>query len=681
MKSTRRVHVPLVLALAAAATAAQLLSVTPSPAAAAQAWNLRTRADFNDARLESVALSPEGWFTLSPAVDRVAEAPAPFLWCAAIGPDGAVYVGGGNSGQVFKVTKSGMEVAFDAPEVEVHAIAFDAQGRLYAASSPHGRVYRIAGGKEAESFFQPDATYIWAIAFDSAGNLIVATGQPARILRVTPAGKGETIFEGREEHIRALVPDGRGGFYAGSDQGGVVYRVPQEGAVSVLYDTPAREISALAVLDGDVYAATLATGPRGRPGPEPGRGPVTRVRVTAEGGGEAPDEAEPSGETSQPQAQRGQPVESYTGAIFRISPAGYGRKIWESRDNVPLSLVAMPGGRLLVGTGDKGKLLSVTPAGDASELATIEASQINAFAVGRDGAVFAATSNLGALFQINRGYSKNGTITSAVRDAGFVSKWGALSWTADTPSGTELAFDVRTGDTEEPDSTWSRWSKPYGDPRSALIDRPDGRYLQWRATLKSGGDATALLKSVEVHYLPRNMPPELESLDVLPPGIWLQSNGQPAPGGDDASEAPRRATPPKRGFQRGMRSATWKATDANGDPLRAEVQFRAEDETSWKTLEADVDEEFFSWDSTAMPDGVYRLRVITSDTAANPSGRGFTAQRESSPFDVDNTPPVVDGVRARVTGKAAEIAATVTDTFSVIGETTYSSDAGEWVPL
>lgn len=681
MNSTRRIHLPLVVAVAAFAAAAQLFSVTLSPAAAAQAWYLRTRADFGDARLESVALSPEGWFTLSPAVDRLAEAPAPFLWCAAIGPDGAAYVGGGNSGQVFKVGKAGMDVVFDAPEVEIHAIAFDAQGRLYAASSPHGRVYRVAAGREPETFFQPDSTYIWALAFDGAGNLIVATGQPARIFRVTPAGKSETLLEGREEHIRALAADGHGGFYAGSDQGGVVYRVPQEGAVSVLYDTPAREISALAVVDGDVYAAALAAGPRGRSGPEPGRGPVTRVRVTAEGGGDTPDDAEPPPETAQPQPQRGQPAESYTGAIFRISAAGYGRKIWESRENVPLSLVPLPGGRLLVGTGDKGKLISLTPTGDASELATLEASQINAFAVGRDGAVFAATSNLGALFQVSRGYSKTGTITSAVRDAGFVSRWGALSWTADTPSGTELALDVRTGDTEDPDSTWSPWSKPYGDPRAALIDRPDARYLQWRATLKSTGDATALLKAVEVHYLPRNMPPEFESLDVLPPGVWLQSNGQVPPVGDDASDAPRRPTPPKRGFQRGMRSAAWKATDANGDPLRAEVQFRAEDETTWKTLESSVDEDFVSWDSTAMPDGVYRLRVVTSDAAANPAGRGFTAQRDSGPFDVDNTPPVVDNVRARVTGKIAEITATVTDTFSVVGETTSSADAGDWVPI
>jgi hypothetical protein len=130
-----------------------------------------------------------------------------------------------------------------------------------------------------------------------------------------------------------------------------------------------------------------------------------------------------------------------------------------------------------------------------------------------------------------------------------------------------------------------------------------------------------------------------------------------------------------------MRSVTWKATDANGDPLRAEVQYRAEDETAWKTLRSGVEEEYFAWDSTAMPDGVYRIRIIVSDAAANPPGSGFTGQKESAPFDVDNTPPSVSDVGARVAGKAVDVQATVTDASSVIGETAYAVDAGDWTVI
>lgn len=654
-----------------------VLAPVPSKAASAQAWVMRSKGDFADARFDGATISPEGRITLSPSVTRLAESPEPFLWCIAVDSKGAAYVGGGNEGQVFRAGPSGMDLVYDAPEVEVHALAFDAEGRLLVGTSPDGRVYRVSEKKTVETFFEPGAKYIWALAFDGAGNLLVATGQPGRVFRVGPSGKGEVLLEGREDHIRTLVADGHGGFYAGSDQGGVVYRISSEGKSAVLYDTAAREISALAVLDGDLYAAALTPSQRGRPGVEM-RGPVTRVRVTAEGGGDVQDDSEPQGEPG-PQPQRPQPAESFTGMVYRISPQGYARKIWESRDALPLSMLPLPGNRLLVGTGDKGRLFSLSPSGDASELTALEASQVNALAAGPEGSTLAATSNLGALFKLSGSFAKEGTVVSGARDSGLISKWGALTWDAETPPGTEIAFEIRTGDTEEPDGTWSSWSSPYTDSRTALIDRPEARYLQLRATLRSKGDATPVLKAVQVHYLPRNMPPEIESVEVQNPGVSLQSSSSPQGGGDDAGDAPpRRASPPKRSFQRGMRSVSWKATDANGDPLRAEIQYRAEDETAWKTLQTAVDEDFFAWDSTAMPDGVYRIRVIVSDASANPPGKGFTGQRESAPFEVDNTPPVVSEVKARLGGRAAEMTATITDSFSVVGETAYSVDAGDW---
>lgn len=646
-------------------------------ATSAQMWVMRTKNDFADARLDDASITPEGGIVLSPSVTRLAESPEPFLWCVGVDPRGAVYVGGGNDGQVFRLGSSGMEIVFDAPEVEVHALAFDATGRLFVGTSPDGRIYRVSKDKSGEVFFEPRAKYVWAIAFDGAGNLYVATGQPGRIYRVASSGKSEILLDGREDHIRSLISDGHGGFYAGSDPGGIVYHLSPDGKATVLYDSPAHEISSLAVMDGDLYAATLSPLQRGRPAGE-ARAPVTRVRVTAEGGGEVQDEGEPSGDQSSP-PPRPQSVDTFSGAVYRISSQGYARKIWESHDSLPLSLLSLPGGRLLVGTGDKGRLLVLASNGDASDVTSLEASQVNALAAGPEGSTLAATSNLGALFKVNAGFAKVGSVTSGAKDAGFVSRWGALSWDAQTPANTEIAFEVRTGDTEEPDGSWSPWSKPYSNPESALIEQPEARYLQWRATLRSKGDSTPVLKSIQVHYMPRNMPPEIESVDIMNPGVSLQPTGGGSSTGDDSGEAPpRRPSQPKRSFQKGMRSVAWKATDANGDPLRTEVQYRGEDETQWKTMETGVEDDFYSWDSTAMPDGVYRIRIIVSDAGANPPGKGFTGQRESSPFEVDNTPPVVSDLKARLNGRSAEISVAVTDSFSVVGETAYSIDAGDW---
>jgi len=664
------------IVLSLAVTLPTLIAVPRAEAASGQAWVLRSRGDYNDARLDGTTLSPEGRISLAPSVERIADSPQPFVWCVAVDPEGRIHLGGGNEGQVYRIGPRGAELAFDAPEVEVHAIAFDRKGRLYAGASPPGRVYRIQEGSAGELFFDPNSTYVWALAFDGSGNLLVATGQPGRVYRVAPDGRGEVILDPREDHVRVLVPDGRGGFIAASDGSGIVYRISADGKATVLYDSPAREIAALAVVGGDVYAAALTPIPRAAPAAGEGRGPVTRVRVTAEGGSETQEGGDAQQEGTQQRPAQPAP-ESYAGAIYRITPQGYARKIWESRDVLPLSAMPFGEGRVLVGLSERGRLLTLTAGGDAGELASLEASQVSALIPAPEGGVLAGTSNLGAVWRVSAGFAREGTVLGGVRDAGFTSRWGAITWDADTPGGTEISFEVRTGDTGDPDETWSDWSRP-SKAAPSLIDRPPARYLQWRATLKSAGDVTPVLRSVQVHYQPENMPPEVESVDVLNPGIFLQPVGPPSGNGEGGEGQPRRSTPSKRSFQRGMRSVSWKTSDANNDLITAEVQYKAEDETVWKTLKSGIEEDFFAWDSTAMPDGVYRLRVVVGDERSNPRGGGLTGMRESAPFDVDNTPPLVTDVVARRTEKAAEVSAVVADTFSVVGEVAYSVDAAEW---
>jgi hypothetical protein len=533
-----------------------------------------------------------------------------------------------------------------------------------------------------ETFFDPEATYIWGLAFDGSGHLLVATGQPARVHRVAADGSGEILLDSREAHIRSLVPDGRGGFLAGSDGGGVIYRIAENGEISVLYDTPAREISALAVADGHVYAAALAprTKRQQATASSDTRGTVTHVRVTAEGGSDQEDEGESQQKGQGSRRRRTPPLETYTGAVYRISEQGYARKIWESTDSLPLALLPGPGGGVLAGTAGGGKILSLTPQGDASEIASLESEQVSALLDAGGSGIFAATSNLGAVVRVSGSYAREGTILGGVRDAGFTSRWGAITWNADVPVGTEVRFEVRTGDTEDPDSTWTDWSGPYREPQGTVIESPPARFLQWRATLTSrDGDVSPVVKAVQIHYLPENMPPEVETVEILDPGVWLQSTGGPRGGGGNGEARKRRSSSPKRALQRGMRTVQWTASDANKDLLTAEVRFRAEDETVWRILGEDLEESFFAWDSTAMPDGVYRLRVVISDAPGNPSGQGQSTSRDTAAFEVDNTPPVVADIVAKRGSRSVVVTATVSDTFSGVGEISYSLDAGDWV--
>ena len=47
------------------------------------------------------------------------------------------------------------------------------------------------------------------------------------------------------------------------------------------------------------------------------------------------------------------------------------------------------------------------------------------------------------------------------------------------------------------------------------------------------------------------------------------------------------------------------------------------------------------WDTTTVPNGRYVVRVTATDSPSNPESLALSSEKESDPFDVDNTPPTV----------------------------------------
>ena len=104
-------------------------------------------------------------------------------------------------------------------------------------------------------------------------------------------------------------------------------------------------------------------------------------------------------------------------------------------------------------------------------------------------------------------YPSSGTFTSRVFDAGDNrATWRTLSAAADTPPGTGVTFEVRTGTTPTPDASWSDW-QPVGSGGS--IGGPIGRrYLQYRATLTTSDTSTTpIVEDVTLGYDVDTTPP------------------------------------------------------------------------------------------------------------------------------------------------------------------------------
>src|SRR5688500_10039861 len=108
-------------------------------------WTVSTQTDFLKGDVEDLSIDSDGRVFLGPSASLVAETAAPFLWTVLSSADGTLWAGSGNEGKVLKIGKDGkLTTFFDAPELEVHAIAPAPGGGLYVGTSPDGKVYHVA---------------------------------------------------------------------------------------------------------------------------------------------------------------------------------------------------------------------------------------------------------------------------------------------------------------------------------------------------------------------------------------------------------------------------------------------------------------------------------------------------------------------------------------------------------
>ncbi len=184
----------------AAIVAAVALVSASIHASSSKFFQAATQADFLKGEVTNLSIDEQGRLMLGPATDLVYETSAPFLWAVTASPDGSLFVGTGNEGKVFRVDPQGRgTLFFDAPELEVHALAPAPNGGLYVATSPDGRIYKVDRDGKDSVFFDPDDKYIWSLALDAKGNLFAGTGEKGLIYKITPGREGDEVLR-HESH-------------------------------------------------------------------------------------------------------------------------------------------------------------------------------------------------------------------------------------------------------------------------------------------------------------------------------------------------------------------------------------------------------------------------------------------------------------------------------------------------
>jgi hypothetical protein len=663
-------------------------------------WSVGRYDEMEKGSTDGVAIRSDGRLEAGPATSLLDATGKSYVWSIASDTAGNGYLGLGGtasgSAQVIKVTPEGKaSQIFEGKELAVQAVRLAGDGSVLVATSPDGKVYRVpAAGGASVVVFDPATTeekpkYLWDLAVGKGGEIYVATGAPAVMYRV-PAGGGraEVLFKTADQHIRCLLMGADGTLWAGSDGSGVIYKFATGTAGAkpfAVYSAGRREITALAIdAAGNVYAAGVGTKGHTALPPLPVTGNVG-VSITF---------VQPGSST----AAGSNTLVPDGSEIYKIAADGSPQKLVTLKDDVVYAL-AVRNGSLLAATGNRGRMYRVdtNEAGRFTDVAHLEASQAMALAPVKDG-LLVATSNSGKLFKLGDAVATNATYTSEVFDAQAFSQWGRMEIRAGAATGFDLF--VRSGNVESPLMGWSEWAKVGTDGAFTV---PAGRFVQWKAVLRSGGT----VDSVALNYLQKNVAPVVDEI-VVQPGARVTANSAvpnagtvqitfPAAAGTpaavtfspDASSQPLTAQKDKTAV-----TVRWMAHDDNGDDLMFAVWYRGVGEANWRLLKDKITEKSYSFDSALLPDGSYELKVVASDAPVHADAQALTGEKVSDLFVVDTTPPVPGLLKAEViargitksgAGSANELswvrihaAVQAQDATSPIAHAEYSIDAGPW---
>src|SRR5215467_11145425 len=688
-------------------------------------WRQSTYDEFLKGTAHGIAVRSDGRLELAPKFAQLADADASYLWSVKLDPKGAPYAAGGSPAKVFKLDASGKpSTVFQSSELSAQAIAFDSKGTLYVGTSPDGKVYRVSPTGEKSVFFDPKTKYIWDLEFGPDGTLYVATGDKGQIYAVAPDGKSQLFYASDEAHIRVLAFDGKGNLIAGTEPSGRVLRLTRaDGSARknekdptaegfVLFETPKREVTSLAVApDGVIYVAAIGERPHTAAvisNIPPGAPSQATATVTTSGNVTVIAPVQGAGQQQAPYIPFPTVISS---GVYKIAPDGAPEELWASRDEVVYSLGLGNDGRLLAGLGNSGSLLAIDGRGVFAQLAKAGSAQITGIVRNASGKVILCTANPGKLISLGPEYEPEGTYESRSFDAQLFSQWGRIEWwSPPAPGGMKagaaaskeprLEFYVRTGNTEDPGKEWSKWYGPY-TASGAETGAPASRFAQWKAVVHDGrpGDG---IEWVTLAYQPKNVAPVIDGILIQEPGVRAQ--GQPALATGAAPPATLRFPPaaapgaagvivsqpqpagsarfevPPQGFvQKGYQSVLWTAHDDNDDELKYAVFFRGESEQEWKLLKDNLDQRFYSFDTTTLADGAYYLKIVATDGASNPPDKALKTERESERFEVDNTPPEISGLEAGHANGSAQIKFSATDRTSGVERAQYSLDGAEWL--
>lgn len=626
-------------------------------------WTVETYQQFDagDASAAFITSSGEvrpGWDTKRVALEGDA------VWSALHLADGSVLLGSDEDGTIYKVSGDKASKWATLPgAIAVVSLAQTSDGAIWAGAMPGNKVYRLdAGGRATPGPVLKDVETVWSLA--ASGDTVYAGTGPSGKLYAIRGGTAKPVFDTDDKRVTAVTVTSDGAVWFGTSERALVFRYdPKTSKTRAMADFAGNEISAIAPYrDGVVVAANELLEP-----PTPQGKTATQIEAV-----------------EKPSAAKGQAA----------TPPAIGTKPGADKDPTPVTDLGRKGAKK-----GKGALFRVGNDGRLDQLHALTATYFTSVAVGTDGAVYAGAADKGRIYVVEADesvatafdvdersvsqlwfdhgllgfatddaaamYRATGRASAAryvsdVLDAKAVSRFGKITWAA----AGKVKLETRSGNTAKPGVGWSEWQAPTaigklgGGNDGGKVASPPGRYLQFRVALEN--DA-ARVRRVMSYYVPQNIATQVQDVTVD------VATKEKLPTLKDSAAKPRSP----------VLQIKWKVENPDGDDTTYTLEARREGEANWRPIatgKAPLTATQWDWNTETYPDGWYKVRVTSSDAAANSPDRALTSSYASTMFAIDNTRPTINSL----TVSYPKASARASDAISTIAEMAYSIDDGTW---
>ncbi len=571
-------------------------------------FDLSSIDDLSSGDLTGVAVDSRGNVRPGWNLGKTVVSDAQTAWSSVLLSDGSVLIGTGNEGKIIRVNGAAVEVAATTGQMAVSSMAVAWGGDVIAGSFPNGKLYKLPKGqgkavaaKEWGSKIE-GVEYIWQLAFDEKSkSLYAATGPEGKVLRIDEQGKAQVHFDADDAHVVSLAigPDGK--VYCGTSGKAVLYRIDAPGRAVVVNDFDAEDVSNIAVYkDGTVWAtANKYGGSWSLPG---------------------------KGASGMPGPSAARPGRAGEGVLYRFQK-GVAEEFMDSKKYHFTTLVLTEDGTPYVGAGAEGRVLTVNADHLERIVADTEEREVSSIMM-RGQKRYLVSSDPVVFHEIKGEGGQDAVWTSKVMDAGLPADFGMVQWR----SSGSVEVETRSGNTQEPDSSWSAWSKPLTAPAKA--GSPKGRYVQVRTRFAK--DPQATFGELRLHFVTDNVRAVITSLNAEG---RAQRSGKLQQGLLASGAKIVKSTPNVQ--------VKWDIDNPDKDELRYRIHYRLDGQKEWRDALKPNDvftRSDFDWDTTSLPEGLYRVRVEASDELVNPPDRVTKHALESGIVVVDNTAPLFKSV-------------------------------------